>query len=78
MTVREYVGQAIQNLNETELAELAEYVAFLRFRARSHAAPSFDPAEAARLYAEFAAEDRRMAEEGVGEYAKSLTVEDSQ
>ena len=78
MTVREYVSQTIRDLSDAELAEVAEYVAFLRFRARAHVAPSFDPGEVARLYAEFGAEDRSMAEEGMGEYAKSLAVEDSQ
>lgn len=77
MTVREYVDQAIRNLSEAELTELAEYVAFLRFRSRAHSVPSLDTAQVASLYAEAAADDRTLAEEGMEEYAHGLAKEDS-
>lgn len=78
MTVQEYVSQSLRNLSETELTEVAEYLAFLRFRARAHVAPPFDAAQAASLYAKFAEEDRTLAEEGMGEYVKGLAAEDAQ
>ena len=77
MTVKEYVDQSLRGLSDMELAEVAEYLAFLRFRARAHAAPPFDTAQIASLYAEFAAKDRDLAEEGIGEYACGLAAEDS-
>ena len=76
MTVKEYVNQSIVSLNDVELAEVAEYLAFLKFRARSHVAPPFDPIQAARLYAEFASEDHQLAEEGMTDYAEGLAAED--
>jgi hypothetical protein len=78
MTVKEYVHQTLQTMNDADLKEVAEYLAFLRFRARAHSVPPFDPAQAASLYAESAAEDRDLAEEGMGEYACGLATEDSQ
>jgi hypothetical protein len=78
MTVKEYVNQTLQTMNDAELAEVADYLAFLRFRARSHATPPLDTSQMASLYAEAAAEDRNLAEEGMGEYAGGLVAEDSQ
>lgn len=78
MTVKEYVDQALENLDEVELAKVAEYVSFLRFRARVPTTPSLDAAQLASLYAEFATEDRSMAEEGMEEYAQGLAMEDRQ
>ena len=40
MTVREYVNQRLQSLDEAELAEVADYLAYLRFRARRYATPA--------------------------------------
>ena len=34
MTIKEYVTDVIQDLEEMELREVADYLAFLRFRAR--------------------------------------------
>ena len=77
MTVKEYVHQTLQTMTDADLAEVAEYLAFLRFRARTHSVPPFDTAQAASLYAESAAEDCNLAEEGIGEYACGLAAEDS-
>ena len=77
MTLKEYVQQSLGTMSDAELAEVAEYLAFLRFRSRSHAAPKFDMAQAASLYAEAAVEDRSLAEEGMGDYAAGLIAEDS-
>ena len=37
-----------------------------------------DDAQLAALYAEFAETDRKLAEEGIGEYAKGLASEDAE
>jgi hypothetical protein len=76
MTVREYVSQTVESLDEAELAEVAEYLAYLRFRARSHAAPIIDANRVSALYAEAEKEDRELAEAGIADYAKELAKED--
>jgi hypothetical protein len=45
-------------LSEAELQQVAEYVAFLRFRARIGPLPVIDATQIATLYARFADEDR--------------------
>jgi hypothetical protein len=72
MTVREYVSQTVQSLDETELAEVADYLAYLRFRARSHAIPAIDAKRISALYAEAEEEDRRLAELGMVNYAEGI------
>lgn len=76
MSIREYLSQEIANLNEAELQQVADYVAFLKFRARSHKATNLDEAKLAELYAEFAEEDRQLAEEGMADYTNGLFTED--
>ena len=76
MTVREYVSQTVQSLDETELAEVADYLAYLRFRARSHAMSAIDASRISALYAEAEDEDRKLAEAGMADYAKGLAKED--
>ena len=78
MTVREYVSQTVQSLDETELAEVADYLAYLRFRARSHATSVIDAGRVSALYAEADEEDRKLAEAGMADYAEGLAKEDSQ
>jgi hypothetical protein len=77
MTVREYVNQTVELLDEAELAELADYLAYLRFRARSHAIPPIDAKRVSSLYAEAEEEDRILAETGMVDYAAGLAKEDS-
>jgi hypothetical protein len=77
MTVRDYVNQTLQSLDEAELAEVADYVAYLRFRARSHATPTIDTSQLSALYAEAEEEDRKLAEAGLADYAEGLAKEDS-
>lgn len=77
-SVKEQVTQALDTLSETELQQVAEYVAFLRFRTRVAPVPPVDPAQLATLYAEFAAEDRALAEIGMDDYCDQLHAEDRQ
>ena len=75
MSIREQVVEELKNLSEVELKEVAEYVAFLKFRAR-HASSTLDEQQLAVLYSEFADEDRHLAEEGIADYAQGLMEED--
>jgi hypothetical protein len=72
MTVREYVNQTVQALDEAELAEVADYLAYLRFRARSHAVSTIDADRASALYAEAQEEDRDLAEAGMTDYCRGI------
>lgn len=65
----------LENLSEVELKEVAEYLAFLKFRAR-HSPPTLDESLIAVQYAEFADEDRHLAEEGLSDYVQGLMEED--
>ncbi|MDT4895293.1 MAG: hypothetical protein QOH25_370 [Acidobacteriota bacterium] len=76
MSIKEQVVAELKTFTEAELKEVAEYLAFLKFRAR-RAAPALDETQLAALYAEFADEDRNLAEEGVADYAVSLLEEDA-
>ncbi|HEX5708743.1 MAG TPA: hypothetical protein VFX96_15700 [Pyrinomonadaceae bacterium] len=76
MTTKERVIEEINGLSEEEVREVAEYLALLKLRARG-APPVSDEAQLAALYAEFADEDRRLAEAGMNDYAKGLAEEDA-
>lgn len=77
MSLKEYVIQTLEGLSDAELAQVAEYLAFLRFRTRVPVPLPLDTAPIAALYAEFDAEDRSLAEEGMSDYAAGLHVEDA-
>jgi hypothetical protein len=77
MSVKEQITQELDSLSEADLKQVADYMAFLRFRARLQPVPTLDEAQLSALYAEFADEDRRLAEEGMSEYAESLAEEDA-
>lgn len=76
MSIKEQVVEELKSLSEEELKEVADYLAFLKFRARL-AAPAFDEAQLATLYAEFNDEDRNLAEEGMADYVEGLIEEDA-
>jgi hypothetical protein len=76
MSTKEEVLEEIKTLSEAEIEEVAEYVAFLKYRSRRK--PSVvDESHLAALYAEFADEDRNLAEEGMADYAEGLAKEDA-
>jgi len=76
MSIKEQVVQQLDSLTEAEIKKVAEYMAFLRFQTRTRPMPVFDEDHLAALYAEFADEDRELAEEGMADYAKGLVKED--
>ena len=75
MSLKEYVTQELDRLDETKLQPAADYTNFLQFQSRAKA-PRLSDTELAALYAEFAEEDRQMAEEGIEDYAYALAAED--
>ena len=75
--LKEKVQQDIERLDERGLKEVAEFMAFLQFRARQSPAPDQDDAQLAALYAEFAEEDHALAEAGMAKYADGLAREDA-
>jgi hypothetical protein len=72
---RETIKQEIDHLDNAQLSQLAEYIAFLKFRSRFQQ-PTPDLAQFANLYQEFADEDYQLAEAGLSDYANQLEQED--
>jgi hypothetical protein len=77
MSLKEQIIQALEELSNAELAQLTEFLAFLKFRARLKTLPGLEETQLATLYAEFAEEDRELAEEGIADYASALLQEDA-
>lgn len=75
-SVKDPITHEIEQLSETELNQVAEYLAFLKFRARPTPKP-LDEASLAALYGEFADEDRQLAEEGMEDHLEGLAREDA-
>ncbi len=78
MTYREHLVKELEELDEKQLHEVEEYVTFLKFRSRFMPSPTLDEEQIAKRYGEFAEEDRLLAEEGMADYANSLSKEDKQ
>ncbi|OQY55597.1 MAG: hypothetical protein DRR08_07480 [Candidatus Parabeggiatoa sp. nov. 2] len=77
LSIKDQVVQILDDLSEIELKQVIEYVSFLKFRLRIKAiSPAPDISEMAKHYAEFAEEDRQLAEEGMEEYTASLVKEE--
>ena len=76
MLTKEYIARELDTLNAVELKQVADFVAFLKFRAAVWPEKSALDAETAQLYAEFAEEDRLLAEQGMADYYVTLQQED--
>lgn len=77
ISTKEKVVTSLAELNDTQLQTVAEFLEFLQFRERRKSESKFDDVELAALYAEFADEDRELAEVGLAEYDASLAREDA-
>jgi hypothetical protein len=77
MSIKEQVIHGLDTLSEAELVQVAEFLAFLKFRARLQPRPELDETQFATLYAACAEEDRVLAEEGMAEYVHGLCQEDA-
>ena len=74
MTTKEHLQAELETLSEDDIATLLSVAR--RFSQR-RITPDFDEAKVATLYAEFADEDRALAEAGMGDYAAGLVKEDA-
>jgi hypothetical protein len=72
---RDKVKQEVDRLNAAQLKQVADFIAFLKFRDRT-LDWAIDENQLAALYAEFAEDDRELAEAGMNEYAELLKQED--
>ncbi|HXU35353.1 MAG TPA: hypothetical protein VN937_03250 [Blastocatellia bacterium] len=77
MITKEEIVQTVDQLSPSELEQLAQFLAFIKYRSRVTTVPSLDERQLAALYAECAEEDRDLAEEGISDYAVALAREDA-
>ncbi|MFB2936184.1 hypothetical protein ACE1B6_13100 [Aerosakkonemataceae cyanobacterium BLCC-F154] len=73
--MKELINQELATLNEEQLKQVVDFIAFLKFRDRC-ATLRENESKLAAIYSEFAEEDQLLAEEGMGEYAEMLRRED--
>jgi len=71
----EAVKQDIDKLSFEQLQQVADFIAFLKFRDK-YRVGSIDPNQLASLATEFAEEDQALAEAGMSDYAVMLDSED--
>jgi hypothetical protein len=71
----EALKQDLDRLTHKQLQQVADFIAFLRFRNQRHHQVISDPTQMGALFAEFAEEDRALAEAGMGDYAVMLQQE---
>lgn len=72
----EALKQDLDQLTMEQLQQVADFIAFLKFRDKRRRVV-LDPVQLASLATEFA-EDRSLAEAGIGDYAVMLAQEDQQ
>ena len=71
----EALKQDLDQLTNEQLQQVADFIAFLKFRDKRRRV-ALNPAQLATLATEFAEEDRDLAEVGMSDYAAMLTQED--
>ena len=74
--IKNQVISELNELNETEIKQIADYIAFLKFRNRHKILSAVEESKLASLYAEFADEDRELAEIGMSDFFEELKKED--
>ena len=75
VALKEFLSLELDKLNEEQLKQFSDFIAFLKFRSRN-ISWQIDKNQMAALCSEFAEEDRQLAEAGLDEYAELLTQED--
>ena len=76
MSLREQVRLDLDKMPEADIRQVADYVAFLKYRSRRIRIPMADEVSLARLYGEFAEEDLELADAGLDDYSRALARED--
>ena len=76
ISTKEKVVTGLAELSDAQIQTVAEFLEFLKFRERRKFETQFDDVRLEALYAEFADEDRELAEVGLAEYAANLERED--
>jgi hypothetical protein len=72
----EDIKQDLDRLSHNQLQQVADFIAFLKFRNQRHPRIVIDSTHLADLFTEFADEDRALAEEGMNDYTVMLRQED--
>jgi hypothetical protein len=73
----EALKQDLEQLTTEQLQQVADFIAFLKFRDK-RCRIVLDPVQLASFATEFAEEDRYLAEAGMADYAAMLAKEDQQ
>ena len=74
--MKHLIQKELEKLDQEQLKQVFEFIAFLKFRARLVTIPAIDETNLAALYSEFGEEDQQLAELGISEYAELLKHED--
>ncbi len=72
----EALKQDLDQLTQDQLRQVADFIAFLKFRDRHRRRLTLNPSQVAALATEEAEEDRALAEECMSDYAVMLHRED--
>lgn len=72
----EIIKHDLDKLTYEQLQQVADFIAFLKFRDKRRQRAVLDPNQLAALATEFAEEDRAFAEVGINDYAAMLRQED--
>ena len=75
ITTKETLKQDIDSLNDQQLKQIADFIAFLKFQSKFSQA-TLDVSQFASLYQQFAQEDQELAEMDMNGYTQSLENED--
>ena len=68
----ETVKQDLDRLTHNKIQQVADFIAFLKFRNQRQHRVVLDPTQLSKLFTEFADEDRAFAEEGMSDYSIML------
>lgn len=72
----EALKQDLDRMTHNQLQQVADFIAFIKFRNRHSQQVVLDPMQLADMFTEFADEDRAFAEAGINDYAVMLHQED--
>jgi hypothetical protein len=74
----ETIKQDLDRLTHSQLQQVADFIAFLKFRNQRQRRVVLDPTQLSNMFTEFADEDLALAEAGMNDYAVMLHQEDQE